>query len=146
MKVRVPKEFTALPPGQQRRIDEYWRNVAQETLERDGRVMLDLYIKMMCVTLHDAFGWGEKRLTLLLGHHRELFFSQQKMVRAGEQLEYLNKRMAEIFKKSGFPQSFFDKMLGSVESPKDERNGARVLNDSPVECQTPSVPEPQRER
>ena len=118
MRVRIPKEFTELSRGQQRRIDEYWRNVALETLEKDGRIMLDLYIKMMCVTLHDAFGWGERRLLLLLGHHRELFFSQQKMVREGEQLEYLDRRMCEIFKKGGFPQSFFDKMLGSVDNER----------------------------
>ena len=118
MKVRVPKEFTALSPAEQRRIDEYWRSVAQETLEKDGRIILDLYIKMMCVTLHDAFGWGERRLLLLLGHHRELFFSQQKMVREGEQLEYLDGRMREIFKKGGFPQGFFDKMLGSVDKER----------------------------
>ena len=127
MKARVPKEFNALTPGQQRRIDEFWRERALETVERDGRIMLDLYMKMVCVTLHDMFGWGEKRLTLFLGHHRALFFDQQKKVKSGDQIEYLNARMAEIFKKNGFPQGFFDKMRGCVESPKDNRNGAEEL-------------------
>ena len=115
MKVRVPKEFNQLTVGQQKKIDEYWRDVALETIERDGRIMLDLYMKMICVTMHDMFGWGEKRLTLLLGHHRQLFFEQRDKVKSGEQIEYLNARMAEIFKKNGFPQGFFDKMLGEVK-------------------------------
>ena len=124
MKVRPPREYSSLPAGQRRKIDEYARSVAQECLERDGRVMLDLYIKMMCVTLHDMFGWGERRLTLLLGHHRSLFFEQEKMVKSGEQIEYLNRRMGEIFKKKGFPQGFFDKMLGEVAGEGKDYNGS----------------------
>lgn len=78
------------------------------------RIMLDLYIKMACVTLHDAFGFGEKRLTMFLGNHKRLFHRQSKMVKDGTQIEYLNRRMAEIFKKNGFPQGFFDNMLGEI--------------------------------
>ena len=39
------------------------------------------------------------------------------MEREGTQLDYFNKRMAEIFPTSGFPQQFFDDMLGAVEEP-----------------------------
>jgi hypothetical protein len=38
-----------------------------------------------------------------------------KMVKENTQIEYLNRRMDEIFRKEGFPQSFFDDMLGPVE-------------------------------
>lgn len=118
MKVRIPKEYSELSGSAQRRILEY----TQECYNKDIRIILDLYMKMMCVTLHDNFlGWDEEQLTLLLGHHRALFFDQKKKVAAGEQLEYLNKRMAEIFPKNGFPQGFFDKMLGMVDS--EVRNG-----------------------
>ena len=115
MRVRVPKDYNSLTPAAQKRIDEYMRDVAMQTVERDGRIMLDLYMKMICVTMHDMFGWGEKRLTLLHGHHRQLFFEQRDKVKNGDQIDYLNGRMAEIFKKNGFPQGFFDKMLGAVE-------------------------------
>ena len=82
--------------------------------------MLDLYIKMVCVTLHDAFGFGEKRLTYFLGSHKRLFYRQRRMVADGTQIEYLNRRMAEIFRKDGFPQDFFDSMLGEVEIEKEK--------------------------
>ena len=146
---RPPKEIKDLKPGEARRIEEYYdnfyRNEYTKALERDGRIMLDLYMKMTCVTMYDKMGYTEDEIYLFLGHHRELFHDQVKRVRSGEQVDYLNRRMEEIFKTRGFPQGFFDKMLGSVESPADEQNGANVLNDSPVDCQTESVTEPQRE-
>lgn len=119
MNVRTPKTWESLPPAQRKRIEEYCRGVAleaaRETTERDGRIILDIYIKMVCLTLHEVFGFGEKRLTLFLGNHRALFFEQREKVKDNTQLDYLNAEMAKIFRKSGFPQGFFDKMLGAVE-------------------------------
>lgn len=117
MKAIIPKPWRTLPNGQRKQIEEYARSVAREQSERDGRIMLDLYIKMVCLTLHDAFGFGEKRLTVFLGNHRRLFNRQRHMVQNNTQLDYLNERMAQIFKKNGFPQQFFDDMLGAVEQP-----------------------------
>lgn len=116
MKARIPKAWQTLPASQRKVIEDYARSVAEEQLEKDGRVMLDLYIKMVCLTLHDVFGFGEKRLGLFLGHHRALFFDQEKKVQDNTQLDFLNEKMAKIFKKCGFPQNFFDKMLGPVEA------------------------------
>ena len=79
------------------------------------RVILDLYMKMVCCVLHDAFGFGEKRLTYFIGNHRRLFDQQNRLVNKGEQPEYLNKRMAEIFKKDGYPQEFVDGLIGKIE-------------------------------
>ena len=111
MKVRIPKELSELTPGAQRRVEEYWLKHYSDLLEGNMRVMLDLYIKMVCLTLHDKLGMGEEELMLFLGHHRELFREQVKMVRSDEQIEYLDGRMAEIFKTNGFPKGFFDKMF-----------------------------------
>jgi hypothetical protein len=123
MKVRIPKEYSTLSTGQRQRIEDYCKNVAFEaarkTTEKDGRIMLDLYIKMVCLVLHDAFGFGEKRLNYFLATHSSLFRDQRKKVQNGTQVEYLDKRMGEIFKKNGFPKSFFDKMLGPVEQPDE---------------------------
>lgn len=119
MKARVPKAWEQLPSSQRDQIVEHARkvamDVAREQTEKDGRIMLDLYMKMVCLTLHDAFGFGEKRLNMFLGNHKRLFHRQRRMVQNGTQLEYLDRRMAEIFRKNGFPQSFFDEMLGEVE-------------------------------
>ena len=129
MRVRTPKAYESLSLSQRKRIEDYCRGVAleaaRETTERDGRIMLDLYIKMVCLTLHDAFGFGEKRLYMFLGNHQRLFKSQRKMVQSNTQLEYLNKRMSEIFRKRGFPQDFFDNLLGPVEGQKEVNSDRR---------------------
>ena len=120
MKVRIPQEYDRLPPAQRKRITEYCRDVAyqaaRETTERDGRVMLDLYIKMVCKTLHDTFGFGEKRLYLFLGNHKRLFTEQAAMVKNGTQIAFLNGEMEKIFRRSGFPNAFFEGILGPVET------------------------------
>ncbi len=118
MNVRVPKEYDSLPLSQRERIKAYCRDVAyqaaRETTERDGRIMLDLYIKMVCKTLHDTFGFGEKRLYLFLGNHKRLFKEQAVMVKDGTQIVYLNGEMDKIFRRSGFPDSFFEEFLGPL--------------------------------
>lgn len=123
MNVRVPKEYRDLSSRGQDKLREFCRDVAlqaaQEQEERDCRIMLDIYIKMACLVLHDAFGFGESRLRAYIGNHKRLFHRQAKLVSKGEQLEYLDRRMAEIFKKDGFPQDFIDDMLGPVDlTPK----------------------------
>ena len=114
MKVRPKKEWDSLTDAQKRKIEGVALEMAKEQLEKDGRIMLDLYIKMVCKTLHDVFGFGEKRLYLFLGNHKKLFFDHCKMVEDGTQVEYLDREMAKIFRKSGYPKRYFDKFLGEV--------------------------------
>lgn len=114
MDARIPKEWGELSRGAQKRIDDYWVGRYSELLEKNMRIMLDLYMKMVCVTLHDKLGLEEEELMLFLGNHKELFREQMKMVKSDEQIEYLDRRMAEIFPKNGFPKGFFDRMLGEV--------------------------------
>ena len=128
MRANTPRSWQSLPAAQRQKIEEHARSVAREIVERDMRAMLDQYIKMVCMTLHDAFGFGERRLTYFLGCHKRLFYRQRRMVRDGTQLGYLNARMAEIFKRDGFPQGFFDGMLGPVE----EHDGAGGASPSPT--------------
>lgn len=124
MKVRVPKPWEKLSPRDQEKLKAFTREVALEAAEKqieiDGRIMLDIYMKMACLVLHDAFGFGERRLTRYIGNHKRLFHRQAKLVSRGEQLQYLDRRMAEIFKKDGFPQKFVDDMLGETVKAEAE--------------------------
>ena len=126
MKARIPREYENLSPAQQERLKQYCIKVATEAAlkqeEHDCRVILDLYMKMVCCVLHDAFGFGEKRLTYFIGNHKRLFDRQTKLVNKGQQREYLNRRMGEIFKKDGFPQDFIESLIGEialVDAPKE---------------------------
>ena len=73
MRVNIPRSWQSLPYAQRKKIEEYLREVVVKEIEKDTRIMLDIYIKMVCVVLHDALGFGEKRLNMFLGNHRRLF-------------------------------------------------------------------------
>ena len=119
MKARIPKAYHSLPKSQQDGLREYAKEIAltaaEEQFNKDLRIVLDLYTKMFCVIMHDTEGYGERRLNRILWNHKRTFRRQARMVKDGTQIEYLNRRMAEIFKKDGFPQHYFDEMLGEVE-------------------------------
>ena len=127
MKARIPKAYRDLTPKAKQQLQDYVVEIATEAAkkqeENDCRIILDSYMKMVCCVLHDAFGFGEERLTLFIGNHKRLFARQSRLVDKGEQQEYLNKRMSEIFKKNGFPQEFMDSLLGEiviVDAPQEE--------------------------
>ena len=120
MKVKIPKSYKQLSHTDQQDLKKFTQEVALEAaekmLERNARIMLEIYMKMVCVMLHDMpDGYGEKRLRVFLAGHKRVFARQFRLVERGEQLQYLNKRMAEIFKKDGFPQDFVDDLLGKVD-------------------------------
>ena len=119
MTARPPKSYKSLSPREQEAIKKYVVEIATEAArkqeEQDCKIILNLYIKMVCCILHDAFGFGEKRLNYFIGNHKRIFTRQSRLVEKGEQLEYLEKRMHEIFKKNGFPQEFIDSLIGDVE-------------------------------
>lgn len=130
MKVKVPRDYHQMSQSQKKRIENYIVEMATEAArkqeEHDCRVVLDLYMKMMCCVLHDAFGFGERRLVRFIANHKRVFARQNKLVSRGLQIDYLNTRMAEIFKKDGFPQQFIDDIVGEVEivdAPKEENDG-----------------------
>lgn len=131
MKAKIPREWRDMSPAQRKRVDEFIRNTAYEAAaaqeEKDCRIILDIYMKMVCLVLHDAFGFGEKRLRMFLGNHKRLFGRQTKLVKKGEQLEFLEAEMAKIFRKEGFPQGFVDDMLGPVDTNVKEEKSDEQL-------------------
>lgn len=116
MNVRKPKSWLSLPPSERQKIIE----ILQEQENKDMAIILDLYIKMVCYTLHDVFGFGEYRLNLFLGNHMRLFKDQVKLVDRGEQIAFIDEKMAKIFRKNGFPQELIDKMCGKVGMVEDK--------------------------
>ena len=117
MKARVPKEWTDLSPRSQHIVSEYCVGLLNDQEEKDMRIVVERIIKMFCCLLHDTEGFGEKRLTLLIGNLQMLFREQTHLVSMGDQVKYLDKRMEKIFRKKGFPQEFIDMLLGE----KDEK-------------------------
>lgn len=120
MKANVPKaprEWDELSQRSRDKIIEWQKAIAlqaaEDQLNRDLKGVLMRYVKMWCIIMHDADGYGERKLTRLIWAHKRTFFKQRQLVLNGSQDEYLDGRMKEIFKKEGFPQAFFDELLGA---------------------------------
>jgi hypothetical protein len=111
MKCNTPKSYLRLPPSEKKIIEDLLR----EQEEKDCRIILGLYMKMICYTLHKTFGFGEYRLNLLLASHKRLFREQSSLCMEGTQLHWIADEMKKIFRKNGFPQEMMDKMIGEVE-------------------------------
>ena len=120
MKARIPKSYHSLPQSQRDKLTDFAKQVAleaaREQFNKDIRLVTELYMKMTCVLLHDTEGFGERRLNRFLWNHKRHFNKQMRLVKDETQVEYLNKRMAEIFHKDGFPQKFLDELLGEVDT------------------------------
>ena len=103
MKANIPRSLASLSPSDREKLEK----IAEYSFNKDVMIMLDIYLKMSCAVLHDAFGFGEERLTCYLGNYRRLFNRHAKLVKKGEQLEVLDSQMQKIFRKGGYPDEFF---------------------------------------
>ena len=130
MKARTPKEWNDLSPRSQKIVSDYCVKLLNEQEEKDMRIVVERIIKMFCCTLHDTEGFGEKRLTMLIGNLQMIFREQSQFVSQGKQVEYLDGRMKKIFRKNGFPQSFIDNLLG----PKDEDSLGVICMEEVLGC------------
>ena len=87
------------------------KNLASEQLNKDVMIILDIFLKISCSILHNAFKYGEDRCTQYLGCFRREFGRQLRYVREGRQSEVLDERMRQIFRRGGYPDEFFQAMF-----------------------------------
>ena len=118
MNVKIPKGWDSLPPRQKKLIEDYCKKVCLDSYNNDIALVLDTYIKMACIILHDNFGFGEKRLRMFIAAHRMMFRHNFRWVKERTQNENLNKRLKEIFRKEGWPKQAFDDIVGRL-NPDD---------------------------
>ena len=112
MKANLPRSLQSLSKSDRKKLAV----IANEQLNRDIMIILDIYLKMSCEVLHDAFVFGEKRLYMYLGNYRQLFRRHCNLVQRGEQLPVLDARMRKIFRKHGYPDEFFNTMFADWQA------------------------------
>lgn len=110
MKVKLSdyKAWQDLKPSERERI----LNALTNQEEKDMQRVLDVYMKMSCIILHNAFGFGERRLCRFLVNYRRAFRQARSDVMADVQDERLNAQINRIFRKDGYPDGFFAGMFG----------------------------------
>lgn len=114
MKANIPRAWDALPKKQKETIVEYCKQICLESYNDDIALVLDTYIKMACIILHDNFGFGECRLLRFVAAHRRMFRHNLKWVKEKSQDANLNERLKGIFRKNGYPKAAFDDIMGRL--------------------------------
>ena len=107
MKARIPKAFSVLRRSDKDKI----MDLCEKQVSKNCTIMLDIYLKMSCMVLNEAFGFGEERLNRFLGNYRRLFRKHAKLVKNGEQIEFVDSKIRKIFRKNGYPDNFFKTMI-----------------------------------
>ena len=110
MKARIPKSYTNLPKREKKAIDNLVESEINRILSEEEVVLFTQYTKMLCIVLHDYFGFGEDRLCRVIGCFRMLHRKFRKVKTASEVNSALDKEMERIFKKNGFPQNYVENL------------------------------------
>lgn len=110
MKARVPKSYDLLPQREKDIIGELVLREINKALDEEEVALFAQYSKMLCIVLHDHFGFGEDRLYRVLAGFKTLKRKYKRLKTAEEIRPALEQEMARIFKKSGFPTDFVEKL------------------------------------
>ena len=115
MKAKIPRSYFNLPKHEKEAIDKMVKDEINGILCEEEVVLFIQYTKMLCIVLHDYFGFGEDRLCRVIGNFRMLHRKFRKVKTASEVNEALDKEMARIFKKGCFPQDYVENLQRSNE-------------------------------
>lgn len=110
MRAKIPKSYTQLPKHEKKAIDNLVESEINRVLNEQEVVLFTQYTKMICIILHDYFGFGEDRLCRVIGDFRMLHRRFRNIKTANDVNSTLDKEMARIFKKGGFPQDYVESL------------------------------------
>lgn len=109
MKAYMQKSFLELPPSEQRKINSYLDEVVTNRLNETYCTLQEVWIKMSCAILHDAFGFDDEQLIMYLANYRREYRQTGRRGSTEENVQAMNERMEKVFK-NGFPQEFIDRL------------------------------------
>jgi hypothetical protein len=118
VKAIIPRGFKQLKQSDQNKL----MALAEAQVSKNCTIMLDIYLKMSCMVLNEAFGFGEERLNRYLGNFRRAFTKQAKLVKNGKQNADLDAKIRKIFRKKGYPDDFFKTIVSDWDIDTKENN------------------------
>ena len=114
MKARLPKSYLNLPKREKEAIDNLVASELDRMLTEEEVVLFAQYTKLMCIVLHDYFGFGEKRLHCVIGNFKSLKRRYRNAKTAQEINPILDQEMDRIFKKDKFPKDYVERLQRDV--------------------------------
>lgn len=113
MKARIPKSYLNLPKREREAIDNLVQSEYEKMLTKEEVILFEQYTKMMCIVLHDYFGFGESRLRCVIANFKNLKRRYKDINTAQEVMPVLDKEIERIFRKTEFPKDFVEKLQRS---------------------------------
>lgn len=110
MKANLPKSYLNLPKRERDAIDNLVQSEYEKKLTEEEVVLFEQYTKMMCIVLHNAYGFGENRLRCVIANFKNLKRKYRDVSTAQELMPILDKEMERIFRKSKFPNEFVERL------------------------------------
>lgn len=114
MKAHLPKSYLDLPKREKDAIDNLVASEVDRKLTEEEVILFTQYTKMMCIVLHDYFGFGENRLRCVIGNFKNLKRRYRNVSTAQEVMPTLDKEMERIFRKTEFPQDYVERLQRNV--------------------------------
>ena len=97
MKARLPKSYLDLPKREKEAIDDLVKSEVNRILDEEEVTLFAQYTKMLCIVLHDYYGFGENRLHCVIGNFKTLKRRYRNVNTAQEVNPLLDKEMERIF-------------------------------------------------
>ena len=110
MKAIIPKSYLNLPKHEKQAIEKLVTSEVDRALSEEEVVLFTQYTKMMCIVLHDYFGFGDSRLHCAIGNFKTLKRRYRDVKTAQDINLILDKEMERIFKKNKFPQDYVERL------------------------------------
>lgn len=114
MKAHIPKSYLNLPKKEKDAIDNLVADEVERMLTEEEVILFTQYTKMMCIVLHDYFGFGDDRLHCVIGDFKTMRRRYRNVKTAQEVNTVLDKEMERIFKKTKFPQDYVERLQRDV--------------------------------
>lgn len=122
-KPRAPKEWERLPDRDKHIIIQHLKEKVMEELEQTlipdlVRINLDheeaelqkVWLKVMCVAMHEEHQHGEGRNLRTLLRWKRLYAKIERMKNSEERDEWLDAKIKKIFRKGGYPTEWVDRL------------------------------------
>lgn len=100
---KMHKSWFRLPEYEREAIKEDLAEKFNERLDEEEKEMQVTWIKMLCILLHELFGFGEIRLLRVIAYWKRLYARNKRYKTAAERDAWLDAEMKKLFPKCGFP-------------------------------------------
>ena len=110
MKANIPKSYTNLPKREKEIIDKLVSELVDKQVDKEEAELQKIWLQLACIVLHDAFGFGERRLTRFLGNWKRVYRMNAKCGNAEKQTEFLTDQMSKLFRQGGYPYEWIDSL------------------------------------